>query len=276
MSAKLGIIAGMGRFPILVAQGAHRQGIQVVVAALRDHADTALAAYAERFEWVSVTQVGAIADLFRREGVREVVLVGGVDKKIMFSPLALLRYPPDARALKLWYQRLKDRKDSHILATFAGDLAADGIEIVSSIKYLPESLARAGTMTRRAPTAREAADIAFGKHIVSALADLDVGQSIIVKDKVVVAVEAIEGTDETIRRGGQLAGGEAVLIKFSRTHQDMRFDVPTTGLETVRVCTAAGVSAIALEAGRVVMLDRDDMIAAADQAGIAIFGISRQ
>jgi len=276
LAERLGLVAGGGRFPLLVARNARAQGVEVVVAALRDNASREIEAHASIVKWVSVTQFGRIIKFLRSERVTEAILAGSVRKTLMYSPAKLLLHPPDARALKIWYQHLKDHKDATIITMFIRELAQEGIEVVSSIKYLPDCLAAEGLLSKRTPDEREMADIEFGRRIAAILADLDVGQSIIVKEKVVVAVEAIEGTDETIRRGGKLAGKGAVLVKFGRTNQDLRFDIPTVGADTVAVCRESGVSAIAVEAGRTIVLDGDEMAAAADKARIAILGIARE
>ncbi len=275
MAERLGLIAGGGRFPLLVARNARAQGVEVVVAALRDNASPEIKDCADSFKWVSVTQLGRIIKFLNTHQVTEAVLAGSVKKTVMYSPAKLLLHPPDARALKMWYQKLKDHKDASIISMFIGELAQDGIKVVSSIKYLPDCLAADGQISGRAPDEREMADIEFGAGIAAALADLDVGQSILVKERVVVAVEAVEGTDETIRRGGKLADKGAVLVKFSRTNQDMRFDIPTIGADTIAVCRDSGVSAIAIEAGRTIILDGDEMTAAADKAKIAVYGMPR-
>ena len=276
MAERLGLIAGGGRFPLLVARNARAQGVEVAVAALRDNASPEIEAHVDTVKWVSVTQLGRIIRFLRAQRVTEVILAGSVRKTVIYSPAKLLLHPPDARALKMWYQHLKDHKDATIISMFIRELAQEGIEVVSSIKYLPDCLAPEGALSERAPDEREMADIEFGGRIAAALADLDVGQSIMVKDRVVVAVEAVEGTDETIRRGGALAGKGAVLVKFSRTNQDLRFDIPTVGADTVAVCRESGVSAIAVEAGGTLVVDMDEMAAAADEAGIAVCGIARE
>ena len=273
MAQKIGLIAAAGRFPFLVAGKAAARGDRVFIAGLRGGAAKEIEPLAEVFEWVGIAQVGRMIDFFREHGVKEVIFAGAVNKREMYSPTRFLRNPPDMRSMSLW-RRLPDKRDSTILRAVALEFASEGIEIVSCLKYLKDSLTPTGTLTKRAPDEREQADIQFGWKIARTLAGMDVGQSIVVKDKVVVAVEAMEGTDETIRRGGKIAHGGAVLIKFSRPTQDPRFDIPVVGSETVKTCAEAGVPVISLEAGKTLVFDRDQMVTLADKARISIHGFS--
>jgi hypothetical protein len=261
LAEKVGLIAGGGRIPFLIAERAAGRGHGVFIAALRGQAAQELRSLAEEFAWVGLAQVGRMIDFFKRHGVRQAIFAGTVAKSEMYSPLKFLRNPPDLRSVKLWYQKLRDRKDVTILSVVADEFGREGIEIVSGLKYLSDCLTPAGTLTKRAPDRREMEDIEFGWRIARAIAEQDVGQSVVVKDRAVVAVEAMEGTDETIRRGGKLAQGGAVLVKFSRPRQDPRFDIPAAGPDTVEACAAAGVSVISL-------------IALADRENIAIHGFA--
>jgi len=276
LADKIGIVAGGGGFPPLLVAKAREHGAEVHVAALRGYADEGLREGGAAFAWVGIAQVGRIIRFFKRGGVKDVIFAGDVAKAEMYSPTKFLRHPPDMRSLRLW-RRLRDRTDLTILSAVAEEFAAEGIEVVSPLRYLKDCLTPEGPITAppegRRPDERERADIAFGWRIGAALAGLEVGQSLIVKDKAVVAVEAMEGTDEAIRRGGGIAQSGAVLVKVSRPDQDPRFDIPCAGPETVRTCAKAGVGVIALEAGRTLLLEKDRMIAEANAARIALYGI---
>ena len=269
----LGLIAGAGTLPFLVADGARAHGRLVVAVALKDYASPDLSSHVDRIHWTGLGRMGRLIKHLQDEGVRQAVMIGGVRKAGMYSALKFLRHPPDLRAVKFWYQRLTDRGDASILGGFTEELAHEGIELVSCLDYLGEHLPDAGCMTKRRPTERETADVQFGARIASEIARLDVGQSIIVKQGAVAAVEAVEGTDETIRRGAQLARKGAVLIKFSRPDQDFRYDVPVIGLETMEVCHECGVRVIAVEAGRVLIADKPAAIQEADRKKITLMGI---
>lgn len=277
MSDRVGLIAAGGRLPALIAERAHARRDALCIAALRGFADEGLRPYAAEFVWVGIAQIGRMVRFFLRCGAREAIFAGDVTKGEMYSPTKFLRHPPDLRSLRLW-RGLPDRRDTTILSAVAGEFASEGIEIVSPLRYLADCLTPEGPITRppqgREPDAREREDIAFGLRIARILADLDVGQSVLVKDKAVVAMEAIEGTDATVRRGGELARGGAVLVKVSRPRQDPRFDIPCAGPQTVDVCAEAGVSAIALEAGSTLLLDGEEMVRRAVAAKIALFGVS--
>ncbi|MDX1683309.1 MAG: UDP-2,3-diacylglucosamine diphosphatase LpxI, partial [Phycisphaeraceae bacterium] len=212
---------------------------------------------------------------FRRWDVAEAVMVGRVRKASMYEPLAVLRRLPDLRALKLWYRNLRgDKRNDALLGALADELESSGVTLIDSTKYIPDHLATAGNLTRRRPSRGQSADIEFGHPIVREMGGLDIGQSIAVRDREVIAVEAIEGTDAMIKRAGELCPtGGWTLIKVAKPDQDMRFDVPTIGLNTIKNLAAAGGTCLAVEAGRVILLDKPDLLAAADDAGIAIIGI---
>jgi DUF1009 family protein len=272
LGAKIGLIAGSGRLPFLVAEGAAKLGDEIFVAAIRDSASEELRPMAKEFAWVGIAQLGRMIEFFREHGVREVVFAGSVPKSQMYSPAKFIANLPDLRSVNLWYRKLRDRNDQTILRAVAEEFAGEGLEIVSCLKYLNDCLTPPGALTKRRVDAKEMEDIEFGRLIAGKLAGMEVGQSVVVKDKAIIAVEAMEGTDETIRRGGKLARGGAVLVKFSRPGQDARFDIPAAGVETVRVCEEAGIAVIALEAGRTLMLDKAQFIELADQAKMAVHG----
>jgi len=268
----LGLIAGNGRFPVLVAQDARKEGMRIVALALAGEAIDELDEHVDQLHRVAPGQIARMIRLLKKEGVNRVVMAGGVQKTKMFSFLTPLRMRPDAKALALWYRKIRDRRDHSILGSFADELEKEGIQVESSIRHVQDHLATPGAMTRRAPTRREIEDIEFGWDIAKQIAKLQVGQTIVVKHKTVIAVEGIDGTDPTLRRGGSLAKHGAVAIKLSKAHQDERFDVPTIGTQTVQTLRSAKITTLALETGNTLMLDKPDVIEAADRARICLFG----
>ena len=232
----VGLIAGSGRLPFLVAEGVRRAGRRLVVVALRGAASGGLRGLADAFHWRGLARLGTWISTFKRHGVREAVMIGGVRKRDMYSPLRLLRCIPDWRGARLWYVRIrKDKRDNAVLRAVADELRAEGIELVSSVRYCEEHLADEGLMTRTPVPRGAEGDVEFGWRIARASAGLDVGQAIAVKERDIIAVEAIEGTDAMIQRAGALCRvGGWTLIKVARPHQDMRADVPTIGPETLK------------------------------------------
>ncbi len=271
--SRLALIAGGGRFPFLVADKAKGQGYDVIAVALRDCASPELAEHVDEFEWVGITQVGKMISTMKRFGADRAIMAGKVWKSQMYSPLKFVKHPPDLKGISIWYRKTSDKSDGGILTAFIEELESEGIRMLSCVEFLRDYMADLGYMTRRKPTKSQQRDIEYGCKIARELARLEVGQSIVVKDCAVAAVEAIEGTDAMIRRGGEIAQGNATLIKFSRPEQDFRFDVPAVGIDTLQVCSEAGIGAIALEAERTLMLDKPDMIEQADAAKIAIVGV---
>lgn len=270
----VGLIAGNGRGPFLVARGMRQAGLRVVVLGLRGFASPRLAGLADEFRWVGLTRMGGWLRALRRAKVGRAVMIGGVRKGDMYSRWRLLRYIPDLRTALLWYVRVrKDKRDNAVLLAVADELGGKGIELVSSVEYCSEHLAGEGLMTRKAPPGGWEADVDFGWRIARASADLDIGQSVAVKERDIIAVEAIEGTDAMIRRAGELCpAGGWTLVKVARPEQDMRFDVPTVGPETIRNLRDAGCRCLAVEAGRTVIVDKPDTLALADTLGVAVVG----
>jgi hypothetical protein len=272
--APVGLIAGSGRMPFLAAQGMRREGRKLVVVAFRGLASPRLAGLADEFHWTGITRPGHWLRVFRRRGVREAVMIGGVRKKDMFDPLRLLRYIPDLRAIKIWYFKArKDRRDNAVLLAMADELRKEGIELTSSVKYCSDHLADEGLMTSAALSAGVMSDVEFGWRIARASADLDIGQCVAVKDRDIIAVEAVEGTDAMIRRAGRLCRvGGWTLVKAARTNQDMRFDVPTVGPGTIRNLRDARCACLAVEAGRTLIVDKPATLALAEKLKIAVIG----
>jgi hypothetical protein len=270
----VGLIAGQGRLPLLVAQGMKRCGRRVCAVGLRGQFDPALASVCDELHVAGITRLGRWIRVLRRAGVREAVMVGRVAKARMHDRLRWLRYFPDRRAVLLWYRRLRhDRRDAAVLAALADDLARSGIILIDSTAYIPDHLATEGPMTRQAPTAQQERDIEFGWPLLLEIAALGVGQAMAVRDRDVIAIEAVEGTDRMIERAGELCRSRGwTLLKTARPGHDMRADVPTIGVETIEQLARCGGGCIALGAGRVIMVDKPQVLQAAQRAGIAIVG----
>ncbi len=259
--APIGLIAGSGRLPLLIAQAAQRAGRTVVTVAHEGETDPGLAAAA----WVKVGQLGRIAEVLTQAGVREAVLCGGIRKPRLFD------IRPDWLGVKAW-AKLRSLGDDAALRAIAAALEEEGVRIVSPLPLVPDLIARAGHVGKRRLTDEQRADAAIGLEAARAIGEADVGQTVVVKRGVILAVEAVEGTDACIARGGALGPG-AVVVKARKPHQDDRFDVPAVGPRTVEACAAAGCSALAIEAGTTLLLDRDEVAERADRAGIAVEGI---
>jgi DUF1009 family protein len=260
-----GLIAGSGRFPFLVLDAARSEGIDMAVIAIREEASPELEKVAPRLHWVSLGELSRALELLHQEGVNRAVMAGQVQHNKIFSSIR-----PDWKLAKLLFSLPFKNTDS-LIGAVARVLESEGIELVDSTAFLKRLVPAPGVLTRRAPDAREAADIAYGREIASCIAGLDLGQTVVIRDRACVAVEAMEGTDETIERAARIAGGAPlVVVKVSKPRQDMRFDVPVVGLQTVEVMQRCHGSALALDAGRTLLFDRERVIETADAAGIAI------
>ena len=268
--ARIGIIAGNGKFPFLALQGARALGHDVTVVAVKEEAFPDLEAAAREagadLHWVSLGQLGKCIKLLKTAGVTQAVMAGQVRHVRIFSGIV-----PDLKLLSV-LTRLKARNTDALISAVADVMRDDGIELLDSTVFLSPLLAKAGTLTARPPTEDEAADFEFGYRMADAVAGLDIGQTVAVKDKAVVAVEAMEGTDEVIRRAGQLAGPGVRIVKVAKPNQDMRFDVPVIGMATIEAMRAAGASALSVDAGRTLVLDGVHVFGAADRASIVIVG----
>ena len=266
---RLGVIAGNGRFPFLVLEAARALGHDVTIVAVKEEAEPDLAAAAARqpgteLHWVSLGQLGTCISLLKAAGVTQAVMAGQVKHVKIFSGIV-----PDLTLLSV-LTRLRSKNTDALIAAVADVLRDHGIELMNSTALLTPLLAPEGVLTGRVPSDDEQRDLSFGYRIADAIAGLDIGQTIAVKDSAVVAVEAMEGTDEMIRRAGRLAGPGARIVKVAKPSQDMRFDVPVVGVATVEAMGAAGVTALSIDAGRTLVFDRPALLAAADRAGIAI------
>ena len=272
---RIGVIAGAGRFPFMVVDGAKRAGCHVTVIGLRGFADTALAGQADVFRWSGLARIGRWIRILKRGNVPEVILAGSVKKASMYGRLRLLRLLPDWTALRIWFFTIPDKRNDTVLAAVADELARHRIIMQDCVRYTAEHMAPEGVLTQRQPTAAQLEDAGFGWHIAKEMGRLDIGQSIAVKETEVIAVEAIEGTDRMIERAGQLCPhGGWTLIKVAKPDQDMRFDVPTVGPDTIANLKRNGARMLVIEAGKTVIIDRRHMIDTADGAGIVILSRS--
>ncbi len=267
-SSKIGIIAGNGQFPILAAQSARKKGLEVIAVGFPDETRKELSQFVDEMHWVKLGQLNKLIKIFKKARVTDAVMAGGVTKTKLFSKIR-----PDWRAIRL-LSRLDANRDDAILRAVAAELESEGIKIHPSTLFLESILASPGIMTRRKPNKRERADIEYGWKLAKEVGKLDIGQCLIVKEKAVLAVEGIDGTDATILRGGKLGKGGAVVIKASKPIQDLRFDVPAVGLNTIRTMIEAGASVLVLEAGKTIMFDREEMIRLANKNKISIVAIS--
>jgi len=271
---RIGLIAGNGRFPFLVLQGARSLGHDVTVVAVKEEAFPELEAAAgdagADLHWVSLGHLGKCIKILKAAGVTRAVMAGQVKHVKIFSGII-----PDLTLMSA-LTRLKARNTDALISAVADVMRDEGVELVDSTAFLEPLLAKEGVLTDRAPSEQEAEDFAFGYQMADAIAALDIGQTIAVKHKAVVAVEAMEGTDEVIGRAGYLAGPGVRIVKVAKPKQDMRFDVPVIGIATVQAMRTAGAAALSVDAGRTLVLDGDDVFASANEAGIAIVGRPRQ
>jgi DUF1009 family protein len=268
----------LGRFPLAFADKARKLGIPVVCVGLRDLASPELATRVRQFHWCGVGKLGRMIRLFKHAGVRRFVMAGKVMKSaIMYSPWRVFNLMPDWRLVRMWYRRRPDNRDDTLLLRLIDEFARDGIRCESALDICPELLVPSGLLTRRKTTAREEEDIRFGWALAREMGRLDVGQSVAVKERAVLAVEAIEGTDSAIRRAGALCNRkDFVVVKVAKPHQDMRFDVPTVGCSTIKTMREAGGRVLAIEAGKTIVLDLAETVALADRHGITIVAIEGQ
>lgn len=263
----IGLIAGNGSFPLEFAKAAKAKGLTIVAVAHEGETLPELEQWADTVVWIKVGQLGKLIKAFKDHGVRDVLMAGGIKKTRLFSGAL-----PDLRGAAL-LARMVAKKDDSILRAVAEELESDGITVRESTLYLDNLLAPAGVLTKRRPSREEWKDIEFGWQMAKEVGRLDIGQTVVVKDLAVLAVEAIEGTDEAIRRGGRLCREGAVIVKICKPQQDLRFDLPATGLQTVRTMVEVKAACLAIEAGKTIMIERDAVLAEANAAGITIVAL---
>jgi DUF1009 family protein len=278
LTGPVGLLAGSGRFPVAFAEKARQLCLPVVCVGIRNEAAPELAGLVNRFHWSGVARLGRMIRCFKRDGVERVVMAGKITKAaFMHAPWRVLSLLPDWRTIRFWYCRgRRDNRDDSLLLGIIDEFARDGLHFDSALTICPELLVNAGVLTRRRPTASEESDIAFGWELAKEMGRLDVGQSVAVKERAVLAVEAIEGTDRAIARAGELCRtGGFVVVKVAKPQQDMRFDVPTVGCQTIESMRRAGSRVLAIEAGKTIILDQEETVALADRHGISIVALGR-
>ncbi len=264
---KIGLIAGNGRFPIIFAENAKGMGLEVIAVAHRGETISGLEGFVDKTFWIRVGELGKLIKIFKNEGIKDVVMAGGIKKTRLFADIK-----PDLRSLML-LGRLKNNNDDGILRAVASELEKEGIIVRESTIYLTSLLAQKGLMTKRRLTKGEMEDIEFGWEIAKEIGRYDIGQCIVVKKKTVLAVEAVDGTDETIRRGGRLGKEGALVIKACKPHQDLRFDIPAIGPDTISAMGEVSAVVLAVEAGKTVLLDKEEVIRIANESNISIIGV---
>ncbi len=263
----LGIIAGSGAYPLQVARSARGSGVKrIVAAAFTGETDPALAQHVDAIEWLRVGQLGKLLNFFNSAGVRQAMMAGQIAPKNLFD------VRPDVKTLLL-LARLKRRNAETIFSAIADELRAINVELLPATTFLDDAVAHHGLIAGRALNRREEADVQYGLEVAKEVSRLDIGQTVVVKDGTVVAVEAFEGTNEAIKRGGSLARKGAVIVKVAKPNQDMRFDVPVIGAQTVDTAAAAQVRVIAVEAGRTLLLEKEQLLALSARHAISIVGV---
>jgi hypothetical protein len=266
---QIGLIAGGGELPLIVTRDAREQGYRVVTVALEDIAPAGLNELSDEIRWVNPGKFGELIETLKARNVRKAIMAGKVSKSLLYKSKVL----PDMRAVKLLFS-LKDRSDDSILKAITEELRGEGIEVIDIASFSPHLLTPEGPLTRKRPSQEQWKDIAYGWRIAKQIGLLDIGQTVVVKDRAVLAVEAIEGTDEAIRRAGQWSDGGAVVVKVSKPHQDMRLDVPVVGSTTLATMIEARASVLAIEAFRSMILNRQALLTEAEEAGIAVVGVT--
>lgn len=270
MNKRIGLIAGSGSFPVIFSRKAASRGFAVCAVGFHGNTSPDLSDYVESFEVIHIGQIKRLISFFKNHQITEAVMIGAIKK-----PGALRDIRPDMKAIAMIANMRHDTHDDRVLRAFANVLEDEGIQIRSSTFLLPELLAEPGCWTRRKPTRAEQADMTLGWHMAKEIGRLDIGQCVVVSNGTVIAVEAIDGTDSTIRRGGELGKGHAVVAKVCKPMQDFRFDVPAVGAQTIQTMHESGATVLVIEASRSLVFDKDEMIRLADQWGIAIVAMEQ-
>ena len=268
---QIGIIAGMGELPVIIAKDARERGYKVITVALETLASLEMDSVSDEIRWVNPGKFGELIDILKKHQIKEAIMAGKVPKSLLFKS----KITPDLRAVKLLFS-IKDKSDDAILNAITKELAGEGIEIIDTTKFSHHLLTPVGCLTRKKPDEEQWKDIEFGWKIAREIGKLDIGQTVVIKGKAVMAIEAIEGTDEAILRGGKWAGDGAVVVKVSKPQQDMRMDVPAVGPDTLKSMEKVNAKVLALEAHRSMIVDRETVIRVAESAGIVIVGISSE
>jgi len=266
---KLGLIAGNGDLPKAVAEEARARGYEIIAIGLEPLAEKSLSSVVDEIRWINVGKLGQVINFLKRSGVKEAVMAGKVPKSLLYKS----KITPDLRAVKFLLS-LKDKSDDSILLALAKELKKEGVTLLNTTDFTTSLLAPEGVLTKKGPTEDEWKDITFGWRIAKEIGRLDIGQTVIIRNQAVMAIEAIEGTDEAIKRGGTLAGSGAVVIKVSKPQQDMRFDVPVVGLDTLRSMLEVKARVLAVDSGKSIIIGKEKLIKEAEKAGVAIVGVS--
>lgn len=261
-----GLIAGNGKFPFLVIEGARRAGASLAVVAIKEETDPNIVEVAENVTWVGIGQLGKMLSFFKEQGVEKAIMAGQVKHVQIFSGAM-----PDMRMVKMLWN-LPRRNTDALIGAVAAELAKEGIELIDSTYFIQDQLAPAGVLTKRKPTDDERQNIEYGLEIAHRIAGLDLGQTIVIRSRACVAVEAMEGTDAAIRRAGELANGKLTIVKVAKPAQDMRFDVPVVGVPTVQAMIDAGATCLSVSALKTLIFEHDEMLALADANKISIVG----
>lgn len=267
---KYGLIAGNGRFPFLVVEGARKAGVSLSVVAIKEETDKSIEAIADKVIWVGIGQLGKMISFFKNEGVEQAIMAGQVKHVQIFSGAF-----PDWRMAKMLYNLPRRNTDS-LIGGIADELAKDGIELIDSTFFMNEHLAHEGILSKRKPTDIERGNIEYGLHIANELARLDLGQTIVVRANACVAIEAMEGTDATIRRAGELAKGKLTVVKVAKPNQDMRFDVPVVGVPTIETMIAAGATCLSITPKKTLIFDREKMLKLAGDNKICVVSATKE
>ncbi len=277
-SSRVGLLAGAGRFPLIFAEEARRQGLKVCCVGVIGMASPELADVCHHYYTTPLARLGRAIRLFKRAHVNRVVMAGKIEKTVLFQPWRIFRLLPDFRTLHMWFRyAVQNRKDDTLLLAVIREFERDQIFFESALDYCPELLVKHGFLTRRRPTDAQWKDIRFGWDVAKEMGRLDIGQSIAVNDLAVIAVEAIEGTDKAIFRAGELCRrGGFTVVKVAKPQQDMRFDVPTIGAQTIKTLHEAGGRVLAVEAGQTIILDEPEVLELADRLGIAIVAVKAE
>lgn len=272
MNPPIGLVAGWGRFPVLLAESARARGQSVTCVGLRHEATPELEGMVDQFHWSGVTHLGKIIRCLKKAGVQKVAWAGKIHKfRVMYRPWRILTVLPDWRAFRAWMRQRKDNRDDTMLLALVEEFQKDGLEIVSALDICPELIVSKGVLTKRSLSRREEEDADFGWDLAREMGRLDVGQSVMIRDRNVLAVEAIEGTDQAILRAGGLCRmGDFVVVKVAKPNQDMRFDVPTIGKQTLETMKEAGARALVIEAEKTIILDQEETVEYANRHGMSI------
>lgn len=273
---RVGLIAGGGRFPVLFSEEARRLGLEVVCVAIQDHADPPLAESVDKIYWTGIAKLGRMIRILKQEQITCAVMAGKIQKVAMYTPWRFFRFLPDLRSIRFWLNRSRgDNRDDSLLLGIIQEFEKEGIHISSALDLCPSLLVKPGKLTKRVPTSSQLRDIAFGWKLAKQMGDLDVGQSVMIKEQTAIAIEAIEGTDQAILRAGTLCrSGGFTVVKVAKPQQDRRFDMPTIGKTTIESMHKSGGRVLAVEADQTILIDEQETIEMADKLGISIISLT--